>query len=325
MKYSKIVDIEFDLNTVCNSVCPTCHRYQEQDGELYLNPLVKFNHQIDISLVEKVFQNDRLADDIRLAFVGSVGEPIAHPQFLDIIEIVYKYRPNAIINIHTNGGNRNPAFFTKLAKLIKKNRGHVQFSFDGLEDTNSIYRRGVIWDKALENMQAYIDAGGEAQWNFIVFKWNKHQIEEARELANTMGCREFNVLQNREPENRMSTYLTAAENKTHKTKSDMPTGVWKLNPKKYHPVEDRCISMESLYINAFGIVLPCCMFNTSITDFAVYKEARKFIFGENKKWNSLEHHSMESIIANDWWDFLENSFTSNPCTMCLDACAKKKI
>ena len=36
-------------------------------------------------------------------------------------------------------------------------------------------------------MKWYIKAGGVARWEFLVFKHNQHQIEEARQLANELG------------------------------------------------------------------------------------------------------------------------------------------
>jgi len=45
----------------------------------------------------------------------------------------------------------------------------------------------------MENAKAFIDAGGIAHWDFIVFQHNEHQVEEARHLAKEMGFKNFNV------------------------------------------------------------------------------------------------------------------------------------
>ena len=39
----------------------------------------------------------------------------------------------------------------------------VNFSVDGLEDTNHLYRQGVKWEKVEDNMVAFCDAGGLGQ------------------------------------------------------------------------------------------------------------------------------------------------------------------
>ena len=45
----------------------------------------------------------------------------------------------------------------------------------------------------MENAEAFISAGGRARWDFIVFKHNQHQVEEAEKLANKMGFKQFRI------------------------------------------------------------------------------------------------------------------------------------
>ena len=69
------------------------------------------------------------------------------------------------------------------------------FGIDGLEDTNHIYRRGVKWERLQDNFREYIKAGGDAGWQFIVFPWNEHQIEEARQRSLDEGFATFSLVQ----------------------------------------------------------------------------------------------------------------------------------
>ena len=80
MLYKEIDTVEFDLNTVCNSYCPPCHRYTVQDGELFHNPYVKLGVNLELDVIERVFENSRITDDCFVDLVGLVGEPIAHPK-----------------------------------------------------------------------------------------------------------------------------------------------------------------------------------------------------------------------------------------------------
>ena len=82
----------------------------------------------------------------------------------------------------TNGGARKPDYWRSLAETAG-DKMHVVFGIDGLADTNHLYRRHVQWDKLIENAQAFIGAGGKAKWQFIKFPWNKHQVEQAKELS----------------------------------------------------------------------------------------------------------------------------------------------
>ena len=187
MLYKEIDTVEFDLNTVCNSYCPPCHRYTVQNGELFHNPYVKLGVNLELDVIERVFTNSRITDDVCVDLVGLVGEPIAHPQFMEIIDIIYKHRPKATINLHTNGGLRTEKMFYDLGKKFNKH-SWIKFSLDGLEDTNGIYRIGVDYNKVVANMRAFIDGGGRAIWKFVTFKWNEHQVEQAKALADEYGC-----------------------------------------------------------------------------------------------------------------------------------------
>ena len=39
----------------------------------------------------------------------------------------------------------------------------------------------------IENAKAFINAGGKAQWNYLVYKHNEHQIPEARKMSEELG------------------------------------------------------------------------------------------------------------------------------------------
>jgi hypothetical protein len=43
----------------------------------------------------------------------------------------------------------------------------------------------------MENAQAFIDAGGNARWDYIVFAHNEHQVDEAESLSKKMGFEKF--------------------------------------------------------------------------------------------------------------------------------------
>ena len=43
----------------------------------------------------------------------------------------------------------------------------------------------------MENASAFIKAGGRARWDYIVFAHNEHQVEQAENLANSMGFERF--------------------------------------------------------------------------------------------------------------------------------------
>ena len=46
----------------------------------------------------------------------------------------------------------------------------LDFSVDGLEETNHLYRQGVKWEHVERNMKAFINAGGRARWDYLIFQ-----------------------------------------------------------------------------------------------------------------------------------------------------------
>ena len=50
--------------------------------------------------------------------------------------------------------------------IVSKGRGKINFSIDGLADTNPTYRVNANWDKVIENVKTFIKAGGPARWDY---------------------------------------------------------------------------------------------------------------------------------------------------------------
>ena len=60
-----------------------------------------------------------------------------------------------------------------LAETIRRN-GNVIFSVYGLEDTNHCIDKMSQWSKVRRAMKSFIEAGGRARWDFLVFDFNEH-------------------------------------------------------------------------------------------------------------------------------------------------------
>jgi MoaA/NifB/PqqE/SkfB family radical SAM enzyme len=131
-----------------------------------------------------------------ILFCGVHGDPGMAKDLYEICEYIAKTNPKTAVRMNTNGGMRNPEFWSKLGGLFASQRKDhwrwsVTFSIDGLEDTNHLYRRNVEWKKVIANAQAFIDAGGHADWDYLIFRHNEHQIDEAIALSKKMGFVNF--------------------------------------------------------------------------------------------------------------------------------------
>jgi len=175
-----------ELTSKCNAACPYCPRYKL--GEPVRNASVNLT-ELSIAKVKKIIPVHIIEKIGTMNFCGNFGDPMVCKDAYEIVEYFHNSNPNIEIEIRTNGGARNTLFWMKFGNLSKLSKGkiHIVFSIDGLEDTNDLYRRNVKWNKLIENVKMYNRAGGSSKWEFLVFKHNEHQIEEARELCFKLG------------------------------------------------------------------------------------------------------------------------------------------
>ena len=174
------------MTDACNAACPMCAR-NINGGED--NPQLP-NTELYLEDIKKIFKPEFIAQLERMYMCGNYGDPIAARDTLETFAYFREHNANMMLSLHTNGSAKRPEWWAELAATIGR-KGYVVFSIDGLEDTNHLYRQNTVWNKIMENAQAFINAGGRARWDFIVFNHNEHQVEEAEELSKKMGFEKF--------------------------------------------------------------------------------------------------------------------------------------
>lgn len=192
--YNELNQLHVELTNACNAACPMCTRFHVNSP--LIRPDLKID-QITIEKFKKYFPPHIIKKCEVILFCGVHGDPGMAKDLYEICEYISECSPgHTSIRMNTNGGMRKPEFWSKLGSLFaKQRRDHwrwqITFSIDGLADTNHLYRRNVEWDRVTANAQAFIDAGGFAEWDFLIFKHNEHQIDEAKELSKKMGFVNF--------------------------------------------------------------------------------------------------------------------------------------
>ena len=174
--------IDFALTTYCQAKCRSCARTNEQTGEK--ESWLQLKH-MDLDVFRQTLESSPNVHIADIEFCGEFGDPMMHPQIDKFIETALEFAPS--VRISTNGGLRTPDWYESIAKKYK-NRLEINFAIDGAtHDVNWMYREGVDWHRAIDNMTSYMSAGGRGSWWFIIFEWNWHQIPEANSLANDIG------------------------------------------------------------------------------------------------------------------------------------------
>jgi len=297
--FNDIDEYQIEITSYCNAACPQCPRNLNGYG---LNPYMPLTH-LNEDVIDKTFSKDHVERLRQIFFCGSYGDPIMHPKFLTILEKFRSKSPDVWLYIHTNGGVHKPDYWKEIAKILN-GKGQIDFGIDGLEDTLHLYRRNVKFEKVIENATAFINNGGRAQWNFIVFKHNEHQVEQVKSFAKELGF--YNVLirntgrffdhenileLDRWPvyseKGKIEYYIEPPTNIEYRNKSMKSLPLLKQEYKNikdyFDTTEIKCDALPSygkkVAINADGLVLPCNFLNHNLYDARFHTN---FLPGANK-------------------------------------------
>lgn len=177
--------LEIELTTKCTLGCPACPRNNPKEKKEDWD-VGHMNTDIAKSLANSTVERSYL-------FVGCYGDPIYHPDFIDIVK--YYIDRNKRLTIHTNGSFKKQSWWDKLASLNWTYNQNFTFSVDGLKDTNHIYRIRADWESIMRGMKTIgslpSDRKPRLEWKMLVFPYNKHQVPEARKLAQEIGIDTF--------------------------------------------------------------------------------------------------------------------------------------
>ena len=134
--FDVIDEYQLEITTYCNAACPQCPRNNNGSG---INPYLKLEH-LPRRVIDSTFTVELCNRLRQVFFCGSYGDPIMHPEFLDILRDFRNKCPTLWLYVHTNGGAHNTQYWHDLAEIIG-GYGQIDFNIDGLADTNHLYRR----------------------------------------------------------------------------------------------------------------------------------------------------------------------------------------
>lgn len=348
-KLEDIRKIHLEVTQRCQASCPMCDRNQN-GGKL--NPHIDLS-ELSLEDCKKIFSLNFIKQLDTLMMCGNLGDPIIANDTLEIFEYFRTYNPTMWFSMHTNAGARTTEWWKDLAKIFGKN-GSVIFSIDGLEDTNHIYRQNVIWKNIVNSAKSFIDAGGRARWDFLIFEHNQHQVEIAREISVQMGFEKFipkktarfvtanvNPKENHEIKDRKGNIKTEIK----KPKAEYQNSALKeqnMLIEKYGsmdayydqvPIVCKVKDDGNLFITAEGLALPCCwtagrMYKWWYIDPKV-EQIWKFIdqAGGKDKLNA-KNNGLENVFKTGIFDEIERSWLKSSCKdgklkVCSMKCGKE--
>jgi len=244
----KILHIE--STDVCQAACPLCAR--ERD------PLFNKNlkHHLTVDQIKDKFSIEFIQGLEKMFMCGNYGDPAAGLETLDIYDYFREVNDSITLGMNTNGGIRDTKWWRQLAQRLNQSQDYVVFSIDGLADTNHIYRKNVVWERVIANATAFIEAGGSAHWDMLVYAHNQHQVEDCEQLAKNMGFTWFRAKVSRRP------YINGLE---------FPVG-WNNPVKTDGKIQCIALKEQSVYIDAQGRVSPCCWLGSRQKEFVTLEQ-----------------------------------------------------
>jgi MoaA/NifB/PqqE/SkfB family radical SAM enzyme len=275
-RYENIKQVHLEITQRCQAACPMCDRNENGGPD---NRHIT-NAELSLEDCKRIFPPEFIAQLDTMYMCGNLGDPIVARDTLEVFKYFREHNPKMWLSMNTNAGAKTPEWWAELAHVFGR-LGTVIFSVDGLRDTNHLYRQNVNFDNIERNALAFIEAGGRARWDFIIFQHNEHQVERAEEIAREMGFERFvkkksgrfivasadktkesHQAQNRKGEK--TAVIAQPKQEENKNLALLKTEEIKKTYGSMQEYYDKCgikckvAEQGNIFITAEGLLMPCC-------------------------------------------------------------------
>ena len=289
-----------ELSSHCNARCSGCKRTMLDNENV-------FYEKTDITLenCEDWFDGVDLTDT-KIKACGVLGDPIANPELYEILWFFLFEKKIRDLEISTNGGLRTESYWGEMGMMSRMSEGrmNVHWSIDGA--TRNDYRENVSLDKVLGNVKSYTQNGGRGIWQFIIFDYNRSEVNEARTLARGFGLGFATRESWRNHADHVKFGSESAKSIDTEKYEDVQSRAYRRN---YDKPNIRCRHKEKdeIFITSTGKVFPCC----HIHDESVGSYTKHYIDKLNVDF-SLHNRGLLDILDDPWYtDTLEKSWDKN--------------
>jgi MoaA/NifB/PqqE/SkfB family radical SAM enzyme len=250
LAYDEIKWIHVEPTTYCNAWCPACARNK---SGYELSKSFKLQH-LDPIRFEKTLKKFPSLKTVQMC--GTFGDPIACAWIDILVEqcVDQEYE----LRIHTNGGLRSETWWSELGTKLSNHEHTVIFGIDGLAGVHEIHRQGTKFEKVIANAKAFISAGGNAEWQFLLFKHNEHQVKDCMKLSQQLGFKKFYTRNSIRVPNPARNYLTGEEYTIERVNEFKTKETYELSERTVQVKDCMHLNLPSVYLTAQGKITPCC-------------------------------------------------------------------
>lgn len=289
MSVDVVIDscIQIETTTRCTLKCPACSR--TQFAERFNKPVPR--RDIDPDVLWNFFNCDSGKKVTQFLLCGDWGDSIYYPRLFDLID---KFRSLKKFHLVTNGSYRNADWWHNLLSRLGP-EDTIEFSIDGLEDTNHLYRRNSDWKSTMAALEIAAASPVQLIWATNVFNFNHQQLPEIKALAQSFGATWKCKLTSRfgDPSLRPPEHLV-----------DRDAEFYHGLVEKSLTIDPKCKTTSQNSISSYHIFVPCGWF------------CHPFVFYNGPIWKnrdnwSIENTNMDDLVANVLKPWVE-SILDNP-------------
>jgi len=271
-----VTGFHIEPTNICTLKCSGCARTRFIDQW----PQHWKNHSLGID--ELLTFIDLELSGMKITLCGNYGDPIYHPNFIELITRL-KER-GAVISIVTNGSYKTQEWWQQLVSKLTSNDA-ITFSVDGTPENFTQYRVNANWESIRTGMQVVAQSTCNSTWKYIPFSFNQNNIEEVKQLSDSIGIKQFQV-----------EFSDRFDEKTEFLKPDSKLlGSRYVNQLQWKSgnlnaiIDPKCSQGQDHFITADGYYSPCCY----LADHRFYY---KTPFGKNKSQYDIRKNTLSKIL-----------------------------
>ena len=318
-----------ELCSKCSLECPRCSRQEVPQGLT--------NAELSLHWFQTNFDQTLLSQIKKITLCGDDGDPIYAKDMLSIIQYVKQQNSRIQFVIVTNGSYKTEKWWNQLFHLLDEN-DHIHFSIDGWDhQSNNLYRVNSDWDSIMTAIDIAGDYDVYKTWATIAFKFNEHQIEAIKNLAQqkrfdifqlTLSSKFGSVYQTYpkddplQPSDKFISHGRFVRQLHQLSQRTWIDSVKSIHEQRYNDMSDSSeqikalcgVGNKGLYVNAKGRFFPCCW-----TGLRYQHNVGLF--------NDVNHNQNLLDVINDpgWFNLFE-SFELGTCPQeCKEKCSAKKF
>jgi MoaA/NifB/PqqE/SkfB family radical SAM enzyme len=283
----------FDPTNICNLKCPLCPTWQD----LKARPKGKMS----LAMFKKIL--DETGPYLFAVNLCNWGEPLLNPDLPGMVRYAKKY--NTVVGLSTNL-NYLP---DELAPGIAESGIDIMIiSIDGASpESYSRYRRGGDLKQVLENIRKLNSCRNTGEkfpilvWQFLVNRYNEHEIDEAENMALKMGLHFIASPIRTSMGKELLMPLYQRVNETREWLPENPAFSkysYEIGPETRTAQKTCRWLWNSAVVNWDGSLSPCCGVFEKKWDFQTcYAEGNNKMLTFHQVWNSPRYILARQLVA----------------------------